>query len=91
MTLCSSWNLPRAVKYREINRITGLKGTAVTVQVRGLTGTCFVKGHFEDCGINYISSLKGTAVTVQVGDAGRAALRSEYTCMQGKGSANTAR
>jgi pyruvate,orthophosphate dikinase len=27
-----SWETPRAVKYREINRITGLLGTAVTVQ-----------------------------------------------------------
>ncbi len=27
-----SWDTPRAVKYREINRITGLLGTAVTVQ-----------------------------------------------------------
>jgi pyruvate,orthophosphate dikinase len=29
---CRSWNIPRAVKYREINKITGLKGTAVNVQ-----------------------------------------------------------
>lgn len=29
-----SWNTPRAVKYREINRIHGLKGTAVNIQVR---------------------------------------------------------
>lgn len=27
-----SWNVPRAIKYREINKITGLKGTAVNVQ-----------------------------------------------------------
>jgi pyruvate,orthophosphate dikinase len=27
-----SWNIPRAVKYREINKITGLRGTAVNVQ-----------------------------------------------------------
>ncbi|RLN50756.1 hypothetical protein BBJ29_009972 [Phytophthora kernoviae] len=27
-----SWNIPRAMKYREINKITGLKGTAVNVQ-----------------------------------------------------------
>ncbi|MFW6139215.1 MAG: pyruvate, phosphate dikinase, partial [Spirochaetota bacterium] len=27
-----SWNNPRAIKYREINEITGLKGTAVNVQ-----------------------------------------------------------
>ncbi|KAI8470046.1 MAG: hypothetical protein J3K34DRAFT_454128 [Monoraphidium minutum] len=27
-----SWNIPRAVKYREINKISGLKGTAVNVQ-----------------------------------------------------------
>lgn len=30
-----SWMIPRAVKYREINKITGLKGTAVNVQVPG--------------------------------------------------------
>ena len=27
-----SWDSPRAVKYRSINNITGLKGTAVNVQ-----------------------------------------------------------
>ena len=27
-----SWNIPRAVKSREINKISGLKGTAVNVQ-----------------------------------------------------------
>lgn len=27
-----SWNIPRAIKYREINNITGLRGTAVNVQ-----------------------------------------------------------
>ena len=27
-----SWQTPRAVKYREINRISGLRGTAVNVQ-----------------------------------------------------------
>ena len=27
-----SWNIPRAVKYREINKISGLRGTAVNVQ-----------------------------------------------------------
>jgi pyruvate,orthophosphate dikinase len=44
-----SWNTPRAVKYREINRITGLKGTAVNVQTMvygnlgdtSATGVCF--------------------------------------------------
>jgi hypothetical protein len=30
-----SWNTPRAVAYRRINRITGLLGTAVNVQVGG--------------------------------------------------------
>lgn len=30
----SSWNNPRAVTYRELNRIVGLKGTAVNVQAR---------------------------------------------------------
>jgi len=29
-----SWNSDRAKKYMAINQITGLKGTAVTVQVR---------------------------------------------------------
>lgn len=46
-----SWNTPRAVKYREINRITGLVGTAVNVQsmVFGnkndncATGVCFTR------------------------------------------------
>ena len=46
-----SWNTPRAVKYREINRITGLIGTAVNVQsmVFGnkndncATGVCFTR------------------------------------------------
>ncbi len=46
-----SWNTPRAVKYREINRITALKGTAVNVQsmVYGnrndncATGVCFTR------------------------------------------------
>ena len=28
-----SWNNPRAVKYRELNKISGLKGTAVTIQL----------------------------------------------------------
>ncbi len=27
-----SWNIPRAIRYREINEITGLKGTAVNIQ-----------------------------------------------------------
>jgi hypothetical protein len=30
-----SWDTPRAVKYREINRISGLRGTAVNVQAMG--------------------------------------------------------
>ncbi|PSC73116.1 pyruvate phosphate dikinase [Micractinium conductrix] len=46
-----SWNTPRAVKYREINRIRGLLGTAVNVQsmVYGNlndnsgTGVCFTR------------------------------------------------
>ncbi|KAL4538716.1 hypothetical protein Ndes2526B_g02998 [Nannochloris sp. 'desiccata'] len=46
-----SWNTPRAVKYREINKITTLKGTAVNVQsmVYGNkndncgTGVCFTR------------------------------------------------
>ena len=47
----SSWNIPRAVKYRELNGITGLLGTAVNVQTMvfgnmGLdsgTGVCFTR------------------------------------------------
>ena len=46
-----SWNTPRAVKYREINKISGLKGTAVNIQsmVYGNkndncgTGVCFTR------------------------------------------------
>lgn len=46
-----SWHTPRAVKYREINKITGLKGTAVNIQsmVYGNkndncgTGVCFTR------------------------------------------------
>ena len=36
-----SWNSPRAIKYRAINQITGLKGTAVNIQtmVFGNMGT----------------------------------------------------
>jgi hypothetical protein len=44
-----SWNTPRAIKYREINRITGLRGTAVNIQTMVYgnvndgsgTGVCF--------------------------------------------------
>nr|AEL22116.1 pyruvate orthophosphate dikinase [Ulva linza] len=36
-----SWNTPRAVKYREINKVTGLRGTAVNVQA-------MVYGNFSD-------------------------------------------
>lgn len=45
-----SWNTPRAVKYREINRITGLAGTACNIQAMvygnatpasSATGVCF--------------------------------------------------
>lgn len=32
LAVLRSWNNPRAVSYRELNRITGLLGTAVTVQ-----------------------------------------------------------
>lgn len=47
----SSWNTPRAVKYRQINRISGLKGTAVNCQVMAFgnrndscaTGVCFTR------------------------------------------------
>lgn len=46
-----SWNTPRAVKYREINKVTGLKGTAVNVQSMVFgnisdgcgTGVCFTR------------------------------------------------
>eukprot|EP01024_Parvocaulis_polyphysoides_P000714 TRINITY_DN1018_c0_g1_i1.p1 TRINITY_DN1018_c0_g1~~TRINITY_DN1018_c0_g1_i1.p1 ORF type:complete len:917 (-),score=219.29 TRINITY_DN1018_c0_g1_i1:768-3518(-) len=46
-----SWNTPRAVKYREVSHITGLKGTAVNIQsmVYGNynensgTGVCFTR------------------------------------------------
>lgn len=42
-----SWNTPRAVKYREITRTSGLRGTAVNVQVRvslfhGIDVECFM-------------------------------------------------
>jgi pyruvate,orthophosphate dikinase len=47
----NSWNIPRAVKYRELNNITGLLGTAVNVQVMVFgnmgadcgTGVCFTR------------------------------------------------
>jgi len=46
-----SWNIPRAVKYRELNKITGLLGTAVNVQAMVFgnmgsdcgTGVCFTR------------------------------------------------
>lgn len=46
-----SWNIPRAQKYREINKITGLKGTAVNIQTmvygnyndNSGTGVCFTR------------------------------------------------
>lgn len=46
-----SWNTPRAVKYREINKVTGLRGTAVNVQAmvygnfndNSGTGVCFTR------------------------------------------------
>eukprot|EP00798_Chlamydomonas_sp_ICE-L_P027999 gene27999-31095_t len=46
-----SWNIPRAVKYREINKITGLSGTAVNLQTmvygnineNSGTGVCFTR------------------------------------------------
>ena len=46
-----SWNTPRAVKYRELNNITGLLGTAVNVQAMVFgnmgedcgTGVCFTR------------------------------------------------
>jgi pyruvate,orthophosphate dikinase len=46
-----SWNNPRAIKYRAINEITGLKGTAVNVQTMVFgnmgkgsgTGVCFTR------------------------------------------------
>lgn len=36
-----SWDSPRAIKYRSINQITGLKGTAVNIQ-------CMVFGNMGD-------------------------------------------
>jgi pyruvate,orthophosphate dikinase len=47
----SSWNIPRAVKYRQLNEIHGLKGTAVNVQAMvfgnlgdtSATGVCFTR------------------------------------------------
>ena len=46
-----SWNTPRAIKYRTLNKITGLKGTAVNVQAMVFgnmgddcgTGVCFTR------------------------------------------------
>jgi len=46
-----SWNIPRAVKYRQLNKITGLLGTAVNVQAMVFgnmgtdcgTGVCFTR------------------------------------------------
>jgi len=46
-----SWNTPRAIKYRNLNKITGLKGTAVNVQTMVFgnmgddcgTGVCFTR------------------------------------------------
>ena len=46
-----SWNTRRAIKYRELNRITGLGGTAVNVQAMvfgnmgktSATGVCFTR------------------------------------------------
>ncbi len=46
-----SWNNPRAIKYRELNDIRGLKGTAVNVQAmvfgnmgeNSATGVCFTR------------------------------------------------
>ncbi len=47
----NSWNIPRAVRYRELNEITGLLGTAVNVQAMVFgnmgddcgTGVCFTR------------------------------------------------
>ncbi len=46
-----SWNIPRAIKYRQLNNITGLLGTAVNVQAMVFgnmgddcgTGVCFTR------------------------------------------------
>ncbi|MDG2149123.1 MAG: pyruvate, phosphate dikinase [Planctomycetota bacterium] len=46
-----SWNVPRAVKYRQLNDIRGLKGTAVNIQAMvfgnlgdtSATGVCFTR------------------------------------------------
>ncbi len=47
----NSWNIPRAIKYRQLNNITGLLGTAVNVQTMVFgnmgdtcgTGVCFTR------------------------------------------------
>ncbi|KAH7299081.1 hypothetical protein KP509_25G071800 [Ceratopteris richardii] len=39
-----SWNSPRAIKYRTINKITGLKGTAVNVQTMVFGNMGFTSG-----------------------------------------------
>lgn len=44
LAVFSSWNTPRAIRYRQINEITGLQGTAVNVQT-------MVFGNMgDDCG-----------------------------------------
>lgn len=72
-----SWNVPRAVKYREINNITGLKGTAVNIQsmVYGNyndnsgTGVCFTRnpatGNKEFFG-EYLSNAQGEDVVAGI-------------------------
>lgn len=52
-----SWNIPRAVKYREINKITGLRGTAVNVQtmvygnINDNSGTGKKLGRYQRAGL----------------------------------------
>src|SRR5699024_2128061 len=51
IAVLGSWNTPRAQKYRKINKITGLLGTAVNVQAmvygnmgdQSATGVCFTR------------------------------------------------
>lgn len=72
-----SWNIPRAVKYRELNCISGLKGTAVNIQSmvygnfneRSGTGVCFTRdpanGNNELFG-EYLTNAQGEDVVAGI-------------------------
>eukprot|EP00887_Chlorella_sp_A99_P008081 scaffold12.g8081.t1 len=72
-----SWETPRAVKYREINRISGLRGTAVNVQSMVFgnlndnsgTGVCFTRnpanGNKELYG-EYLANAQGEDVVAGI-------------------------